>query len=229
MNRMFVTLIVFVVFAASASAQAVSALAAAKPLDKPLLPPKGPPTGTTRVAVFNIGLVFAKYDRVTAIREEGVREVKGFQNEAVELAQNLKVWQAALQKNDLGAAKKEQLEDQVIEGRRRLEDLERQARARLGKAHDVKLTVLWKDIREATKTYAAEHGIDLIIAYGDPSEPQLVDVMPNINRKMQGIDQGGSMPFFVSPNADISEPLIELLNRRYRERNADAAEEQERK
>jgi Skp family chaperone for outer membrane proteins len=176
------------------------------------------PAGTTRVAVFNVGVVFNKYERAAAIKEEMAQEMKQLQQEAKELTQDLNAWQAALQKNDLPAAKKEKYEEMIIYGRRRLEDLSRQARTKVGKTQETSLIVLWKDIREAVKTYSTEHGIQLVIAYGDPKESELIDLFPNISRKMQTLDHGGSMPFFVAPGVDISEALVELLNRQYREK-----------
>jgi Skp family chaperone for outer membrane proteins len=231
MNQMYAATIVigvWCVFSSSpASAQTVAhtmSVAAIKASADKTNAPKSLPAGTTRVAVFNVGVVFNKYERAAAIKEEMAQEMKQLQQEAKELAQDLNAWQAALQKNDLPAAKKEKYEEKIIYGRRRLEDLSRQARTKVGKTQETSLIVLWKDIREAVKTYATEHGIQLVIAYGDPKESEMVDLFPNVTRKMQTLDQGGSMPFFMAPGVDISEALVHLLNRQYREKKAESAE-----
>ena len=85
------------------------------------------------------------------MKEETARELKGFQSEAKEITQNLKAWQAAVQRGDLTPAKKELFDEKIIDGRRRLEDLDRQARVKLGKTQDAKLTELWKDIRRPSR------------------------------------------------------------------------------
>ena len=231
MNRMLSAYVVmgicYAANSASASAQTVAhtiSVAAIKASADKSNAAKSLPAGTTRVAVFNVGVVFNRYERAAAIKEEMAQEMKQLQQEAKELTQDLNAWQAALQKNDLPAGKKEKYEEKIIYGRRRLEDLSRQARTKVGKTQETSLIVLWKDIREAVKIYSTEHGIQLVIAYGDPKESEMVDLFPNVTRKMQTLDQGGSMPFFMAPGVDISEALVDLLNRQYREKKAERAE-----
>jgi hypothetical protein len=210
--------------AAPASAQTTITSAFNLALDKSNSA-KAPPSGTSRVAVFNIGIVLSKYQRAAAMKEEMAEEMKLLKEEAKELTDNLRVWQNALQKPDLGQAKKLVYEEKIIGARRRLEDLDRQARVKIGKSQDAGLTMLWKDMREAVKTYSAEHGIGLVIAYGDPIDTGLIEVMPNITRKMQAIDHGAGVPFFVGEGADISEALVELLNRQYRSKKSEPSEQ----
>jgi Skp family chaperone for outer membrane proteins len=181
--------------------------------------------GTTKVAVFNLGLVLSKYQRAAAMKEEMAEEMKQLKEEAKQLTDNLRNWQTALQRGDLPPAKKEQYEEKMINARRRLEDLDRQARAKVGKSQENGLNMLWKDMRDAVKAHATENGIGLVIVYGDPLDTGLVDVMPNITRKMQAIDQGGGVPFFVGPGVDISEAIIERLNRQYRQKKSEPADE----
>jgi Skp family chaperone for outer membrane proteins len=225
MNRMFLAVVTLGLSVTSAFAQAPP-VAVAADADR-LNAPKPPAVGTTKVAVFNLALVFNKYERAAAIKQEVAHDMKELQEEAKQLQQNLNVWQNALQKGDLPPAKRERFEEKVINARRRLEDLGREARAKVGKTQESNLIMLWKDIRDATNAYAKEHGLQLVIAYGDPKEIEQIDVFPNINRKMQMLDQGGAMPFFVAPGVDISEALVERLNRQYREKKADPAEQED--
>jgi Skp family chaperone for outer membrane proteins len=226
MNRMFIAFVA-IGLCCTFNSSSGSAQSAAKPVSVASIKvtadkanaAKPTPMGTTRVAVFNVAVVFNKYERAAAIKEEMAHEMKQLQQEAKELTQDLNAWQSALQRNDLSAAKKEKYEEKIINARRRLEDLGRQARTKVGKTQETSLIVLWKDIREAVKTYSTEHGIQLVIAYGDPKESGMVDLYPNISRKMQTVDQGGSMPFFMGPGVDISEALVDLLNQQYREKS----------
>lgn len=235
MNRMFFACIVIgICLAVTPSAAFAQILAAA-----PLFPPtkstadrsnaaKPAPSGTTRVAVVNLGVVLTKYERAAALKDEMNQEMKQLQEEAKQLTQDLAAWQTALQKNELGGAKKEQYEEKIINARRRLEDMTRIARGKVGKAQEASIIQLWNDVREAVKAYSAEHGIQLVIAYGDPKEASLLDLFPNINRKMQAIDQGGSAPFLIGPGVDISEAVVGMMNRQYREKTQmEPTEEQE--
>jgi Skp family chaperone for outer membrane proteins len=224
MNRMFLALIAVGLCVTSAFAQARPV--AATDADRTNAP-KPPAVGTTKVAVFNLALVFNKYERAAAIKQEVAHDMKEIQDEAKELQRNLTAWQNALQKGGLSDAKKEAYEEKLINARRRLEDLGREARAKVGKSQENNLIQLWKDIREATNAYAKEHGLQLVIAYGDPKEIEQIDLFPNISRKMQTLDQGGAMPFFVAPGVDISDALIQRLNRQYREKKAEQAEQED--
>jgi Skp family chaperone for outer membrane proteins len=225
MNRMFLAFLVTAIYLtfspSSASAQVLTAapLASLTIVADKTKAPQPAPVGAVRVAVINIGVVFNKYERANAFKAELNHEVKLLQEEGRELNGNLAVWQSALQKGDFSAAKKENYEEKIINARRRLEDLQRQARSKLGKAQEATLLLLWKDAREAVKTYATENGIELVLAYGDPKESELLDLFPNVNRKMQAMDMGASVPFFLTSRADISEAVAELLNRQYREKN----------
>lgn len=183
-------------------------------------PPENPvPTGTTRVAVLNLGVVFQKYDRATALKKEVEDSLANVKVEAKTLTQNLTAWTANLQKLDLVDPQRKQLEEKIIQARRQLEDMQRMVSFELGKIQQTHLVTLWKDVQHAVKDYSAQHGIELVIAYGDPADKELLATFPSITRKMQSADAGGSMPFFVSPRADISHAVVDLLNKQFRDKN----------
>lgn len=189
--------------------------AAAKPM----------PQGTTRVAIINLGYVFQKYERAATIKEEMQSDLKRLGDEAKKHVENVKIWQAALQANDFKDATKEQYEEKLILARRRLEDLDRTARTKYGKVQQSGLVTLWNDVHEAVKTYAAAQGIDLVMAYGEPLGANDAMAFPNIDRKLRGTEQGGAVPFLIGPGVDISDAIVELLNKRYRDEKGKATEE----
>lgn len=222
MNRTFILAAVALTICAT-SAFSQSARSTVSTADKS----NGPKVGTTKVAVFNIGVVLNKYQRASIAKEQLSKEVKRLQAEAKELNESIAKWQTALQSGEVPASKKELYEEKIINARRQLEDLNREARTTIGKKQEATLVELWKDVRQAVKVYAAEHGLDLVIVYGDVSDPLQQDVFPNVTRKMSALDQGGAMPFFMAPGVDVSEGLVELLNRRYREKRAEPAEQED--
>lgn len=201
---------------------------------KPRTPPvvtaeKAPAAGTTRVAVINLGYVLGKYERASAIKEEMQTELNKIREEAKKHTENLTLWQTALQTNNLKDATKEQYEEKIIKTKRYLEDLNRQVQAKFGKSQQTQLVTLWNDIHEGVKAYTAANGIDLVLAYGEPLDKKDVMSYMNIERKMRGADQGGLVPFFAGPGVDISDSVVELLNRRYRNERAVDAEPSENK
>ena len=75
------------------------------------------------------------------------------------------------------------------------------------------MLTLWKDVQEGIKNYATQHGIDLVLGYGEPLAKEMLTQYPNLNRKMQAMDHGSAVPLFVAPGADISKAVLESLNR----------------
>jgi Skp family chaperone for outer membrane proteins len=57
------------------------------------------------------------------------------------------------------------------------------------------------------------YGFQIVLGYGDPLDKGMMDLFPNINRKMQAMDSGGLAPLFASPKTDIAEPVTEWLNK----------------
>jgi len=183
---------------------------------------KALPMGTTRVAVINLGAVFTKYEKAAEYRDEVARTVKGIQDEAKQLTSDIAAWQAAIQANELKGERKEQVEEKLIAARRGLEDLNRLAQTRVAKTQQQGVERMWHEIHDAVKTYAAEHKIELVIAYGDHVKKDASMTFPDIDRKMRTADTGGSMPFFVGPGVDISDAVTDLLNKNYRAAKAQA-------
>jgi Skp family chaperone for outer membrane proteins len=173
------------------------------------------PKGTTRVAVINLGSVLLKYEKANDLKVELGRNVKEAQDEAKRLQVHLTSWQAALQKGEFKNGTKEEYEEKIINARRRLEDLSRTVSLTVGKLQHTHLETLWNDMQVAVKEYCAEHKIDLVFAYGDPKDN--AGAYPNIERKLRAVDAGGAAPFFMTGGVDISEAIVELLNKRYRE------------
>ena len=223
MNRMLLVAVVSAICVAlirsPASAQTSVKVASARsakpleiaPVDKPAA------TGTTRVAVINLGFVLTKYERANVLKEELQTEVKKLQEEAKKHMENINIWQAALQKNEFKIGTKEQYEEKLIAARRRLEDLNRTASTKFGKASQAQLVTLWSDVHEAVKAYAARHNIELVMAYGEPVQKDNLGAFQNLTRKISAADGGAALPFFMTPGVDISEAVTDLLNRRYRE------------
>jgi Skp family chaperone for outer membrane proteins len=217
MNRMLLAAVVSVICVPLAFAQPAATRIVDAKLRGNSPNAKAPATGTTRVAVVNLGYILHKYDRATVLKEEMLAEVKKVGEEVTRLQEMVNAVQMNLQKGDFKNGTKEEYEEKLISGRRRLEDLNRLAQTKFGKATQAQLMTLWGDIREAVKDYCAQHSIELVMAYGEPLQKDANTVFQDVTRRIQAIDAGGSAPFFMAPGVDISESVTEFLNKRYRE------------
>ena len=226
MNRIFLAAVLCVIVTIlPASAQTKSTkprttavAAAVKPM----------PSGTTRVAVVNLGVVLGKYDRANAIKEEVQAELGKMREESKQILENINLWQSALQKGNFQDGTREKYEEKLINARRRFEDLNRQAQTKLGKSQQTQLVTLWSDVHEAVKTYSAAQGIDLVVAYGEPIDAKDVMGFLNIERKIRASDGGAVTPLFIGTGVDISEAVVDLLNTRYREGKEKTTDENDR-
>lgn len=216
MNRMLFACVVSVICVPVAFAQPTATRVDTKSAQN-VPSVKSPAAGTTRVAVINLGVVLTKYERATALKEEMQAEIKKLQEEAKKLQENINLWQSAVQKNEFKNGSKEDYEEKLINARRRLEDLNRVAQTKFGKMSQAHLLTLWSDVHDAVKDYCTQHGIDLVMAYGDPVAKDNAGAFQNVSRKLSAADAGGATPFFMAPGVDISEAVTEFLNKRYRD------------
>jgi Skp family chaperone for outer membrane proteins len=202
---MFVAAIVFSVSTAAVTAQTSN--------DKPFQP------GAVRVAVVNIGHVFNNYESAKASKKELTDSLEPVKTKAKRLTDELKQWSRMIEDGDYSAFTRNELQTMIQKNRLELGQIENKVRSQMGKKQEDNLVQLWKEVQAGIKTYATQHNIDLVIGYGEPLEKELLDVFPNVNRKMQAMDVGGLTPLFMMPGVDISEGVTALLNKQYRARN----------
>lgn len=178
--------------------------------------PIGQPPAATKIAVINIGAVFMKYEKAKFFKQESETILKPFRDEGEKLRKLVVDWQTALAKvpNPLTEEQKKTGERTIIDCKRRLEDLEREARVKIGKRNEEQLVQLYKEIDSAVKGYAQSNGIHLVLGYGEPTDQDLFSFM-NIGRKMGAMDNGGVIPLYASGGLEISEAVVQTLNRSY--------------
>ena len=94
---------------------------------------------------------------------------------------------------------KQAYEEKIINGKRQLEDMGRNIQAKLGAKQETNLVTLWKEVQMGIDAVAKDQKIDVVFGYGDPMEKNLLELFPNVNRKMQAMDLGSTVPLFLTP------------------------------
>jgi Skp family chaperone for outer membrane proteins len=183
----------------------------------PIIKDEAPQFGTVRIAVVNIGQVLNQYDRAKEFKANLEKTLSPFKDEAARITKNIKRWEVTLQDKELEPASKAEYEGKIINARRHLEDMSRKIQVELGKKQEQNLITLWREVQMGIKDVATHHKIDVVFGYGDPMEKELLDLFPNINRKMQAMDAGSTVPLFVTPRADLTEEVVRNLNNGVRE------------
>jgi hypothetical protein len=103
-------------------------------------------------------------------------------------------------------------QDSITKNKRQLEDLAAEMRKLLGKKSEDNLVMLWKESNDCIKRVGEAYGFSIVMGYGDPLEPALMDLFPNVNRKMGAMDAGGAVPLYVHPSSDLSNAVTQTLN-----------------
>jgi len=150
------------------------------------------PVGATRVAVVNVGHIFHHYERAIRAKAEIDDLLRGPKRDAQKLIQEAKAWESAIAGNDFTAGSKEELEEKITQTKRKLEYMDKQMKKVVGKRQEENLVILWNEVRDGIRLYAEQHKLEIVLGYGDPADRRDLDLFPNVNRKMQAMDLGGS-------------------------------------
>jgi Skp family chaperone for outer membrane proteins len=166
----------------------------------------------TKIAVVNIGQVFNQYRRAVAMKTELEQTLKPFKDKAKTLTDQIKAWDDELKKPQLDPAKVPQYRASITAHKRTLEDMSAEITTLLGKRQEDNLVTLWKEVNMGIKAVGEAYGFQIVLGYGDPMEKNLLDQFPNVNRKMQAMDLGSTVPLYIHGSVDLSQAVVDTLN-----------------
>ena len=171
----------------------------------------------TKIGVVNVGLLFTKYHKSTVFKKELVNDLAPLKAKAEDIKKNMaghEAWLRAVDKNTKEPEKLKQIElstGALMNGKHQLENLDMEARKLIGKKQETQLVQLYLEIQAGVQQYAQQNGFHVVLAYGDPPDADL-NSFGNISRKMNGLDQGGVVPFYVQNGLDVSNDVLARLN-----------------
>jgi Skp family chaperone for outer membrane proteins len=184
-------------------------------------PAVAPPTriGGTRVAVFNLTAVIKSYTKFKTFQAELKAAVDPFQARDTAWKKEGERLAKEAQSPDTTPQRKEELEEQLKDLQRRIEDNKARASKALQKRQGEQLAELYSDVERAARRLAKDRGYDLILHYNDATDDADRRSEANVTRKMQA---GALIPIFAGPGVDISEDVAAALNDRARALEASA-------
>ena len=109
------------------------------------------------------------------------------------------------------AGTREQLGQKVRQIRREIEDVEAQLKARMAKANGEGLTGAYREIEGAANRVAKAKGLELVLFYTDAVTEEDFYTPDALQRKLS--QPGALVPIIAAPGMDITEAVIEGLNR----------------
>ena len=194
MTRILMGLLILAAAAAPATAQA---------------PAAAPPSRGT--AVFNVAKVMKEYGKwqyfaaeMNKVRVARAGELAGIRNEVVKLEEDYK--KEAVQTTKLA------LEQKMLAYQRQFEDKERTIRKEIDEQSAVHLKTLFSEIRTVVDAVAKTNGFELVLAYPDALTQEEINSPLYFDLKMR---PPAAMPFYVSPNIDITNVVVQTLNKNF--------------
>src|SRR5438105_10820583 len=121
----------------------------------------------TRVAVVNIGVVFTKYEKAKNFKIEREATLKSFKDEAEKIKKSMLDYQNAINNPKVPEKDKEQYAAYLRTLKRQLEDLDMEARKKIGKRQEDHLVQLYTEVSKQIEAIAASNGIHLVLGFGE--------------------------------------------------------------
>lgn len=165
-----------------------------------------------KMGVVNVGYVFNNWSKAKRFKAELERAAEPFNRDAKKLQDEIQGWELDARKPGKTKIEIEQLQENVKRNKRNLEDLALNMRKVLGKRSEDDLVMLWKESKECIKRVSETYGFSIVYGYGDPLDPALKELFPNVNRLMNAMDGGAAVPLYVHGSADLSDPITRTLN-----------------
>jgi len=178
----------------------------------PATPPAAAAPATGRgVAVFNVPKVMREYKKwqyfaaeVNRDRAEKAALLSKKQSEGIDLQNRIKT--------EAVKAKQDEMTQQLILLQRQLEDMEKVARKDIDEKSMAHLRTLFGELRKVVDAVATTNGFDLVLAYPDASTEEEKASPVYLEMKLR---TPAAMPFYVSPGIDITEVVIQTLNKNF--------------
>ena len=180
------------------------------PAATPPAPASAPKPGG-RVAVFNVAKVMRDYQKWQAFAKVMNEKRIAASGTIVKTRTDIANLQQALAAEP-SATKKDEITKQLLATQRNLEDSERTLRKQLDDESAGYLKNLFVEIQTCVQAVVQANGFDLVMAYPDALTPEEMNSPMYYDLKLR---PNAAMPFYISPNADMTDVLIATLNARF--------------
>jgi Skp family chaperone for outer membrane proteins len=178
------------------------------------------PALRTRIGLVNLTYVVYHYDKYNRFKGEMMKIIQPYQQREEELRSKLEELRKNVESPSLlqtagkdrkEKTEKEKLETKVKEIQQEIEENKETMKKKVCKRSDAEMKVIYKDLMEATQSYATTNDLDLVLHYNDAITQEDLLSAQNIARKL---NTGGLIPLYSKEEMDISQDLVTLLNQK---------------
>ena len=175
--------------------------------------PKKAPAPRSRIAIINLSTVVKGYQKYQDFQAQVKEEIEGYQKKDKELRAQVEQLNREYEDKEQPEQNRQEIADKLTQLKRAIEDNASKAKASLGKKSDEQMIMLYKEVQQAVTRYAKANDLDLVLHFNDADEKTQAAERwspQNVSRKMQA---GACMPMYMAPGLDISEEIVEALNK----------------
>ncbi len=172
-------------------------------------PPSPKPGG--KVAVFNVLKVVKDYGKFQSYVKMMTDKKQAATGPLSQMRVTILKLQDDIQKEPI-QVKRDTMTQTLVAEQRKFEDQERQISAALDTESSQYLRVVYGEVQKCVEAVAQTNGYDLVFAYPDATDPKDLDNPLYFSAKFRVT---AATPFYVSPQADMTEVLILTLNKNF--------------
>ena len=166
-------------------------------------------TGGRDVAVFNVAKVMKDFQKWQFFANE-MNKVRAAETmELAKMGETLAKLKSEIEKETLGQ-QREIKEKQYRDLSRQYQDKSEEVKKRIDEQSSKHLKELHDDIKVVVEAVATRNGFGIVMAYPDATTEEEKKSPMYFELKLR---PPAAMPFFVSPNCDITEAVIQTLNK----------------
>jgi Skp family chaperone for outer membrane proteins len=162
-----------------------------------------------KAAILNLSYVIKHYKKWKDFQEEYKSALGRFDAQLKAQKEDLDELSKELMKPDLDADRRKQIEKQMKEIQRAMQDKTDEGKQTLAAMEAKQFSEIYKDVTGAAERHANANGIEMVMHYNDGTTDAEVNNPMNIGRKM---GQGALFPLYVAPGMDISKDVLTALN-----------------
>lgn len=165
-----------------------------------------------KVAVFNVAKVMKNYQRWQHFAKVMNDKRVGAAADLGKLRNEIAQMQEEAGRATTPKVRQDELAKLVVAKQREYEDKERGIRKVLDEESTNYLRGLFTEIQKAVKAIVDTNGFDLVMAYPDATTAEEMNSPMYFDLKMR---PPAAMPFYVSPQADMTDVLVLTLNKNF--------------
>lgn len=169
---------------------------------------QAPPAPQTRIALVNLGQVFKNYQKWHNFEEQFKSDQAWYQKQIDGMKTEAQKIQTDMGRNPDPAAK-DQMEKQIKDLQRKVQDLVDDGKSRLSKREFDELVLIYREIQDAVTRYAKAQNIELVMHYSDGIGADAW--APMFFQKK--LTNSACQPLYIAPGMDITGVIAEMLNR----------------